>query len=407
MGVASVELSCLIHHEGIRSGIQKYSVSKRVHACSGMRRGNLEFRLLAPKVLIGPLDEGTPMSSRTNKPETIEKPTIQTSSAAPQKENDLYLTAEEIQAALERMKGAGDQRLSEWAQGLLTAESSTPLDQLISRQLLASNHAVDCAQALRELQGRFFFLSHHLHQHWVSMEQAIRTAEEAVASVAWHAWRAGGNRRCSWLHESAVGHRPLAILLPETDSEGRFHVHGFVHLPPTLQATCEQLRTWMGRIPPGRSRTPATRLHHDATHLVELHHWELLRPYALYATKQWAAGSPAERRIVPAPYGASLIADWTPVTVRMDQLQAERSKLRRLTEHQTALQTQALLDEGARQRREAAKKASKRRKKPIKRKIGARTASPAPNYRSIAVIRKPDREPKLPREGGRTGPVEW
>ena len=371
-----------------------------------MHRGSLEFSLLARKSFRS-LDQGTPMSSRTKKPETIENPTIQTSSAAPQKENELYLTAEEIQATLERMKGAGDERLSEWAQSHLTPESSTPLDQLISRSLLASNHAVDWAQALRELPGRFFFMTHHLHQHWVSMEQAICTAEEAVASVAWHAWRAGGNRRRSWLHESAVGHRPLAILVPELDSEGRFHVHGFVHLPPTLQATCEQLRTWMGRVPPGRSRTPATRLHDDATHLVELHHWELLRPYALYATKQWASGSPAEQRIVPAPFGASLTADWTPVTVRMDQLQAERSKLRRCTEHRTALQTQALLDEGARQRREAAKQVTQRPKKPIKRKNGALTASSPPNYRSVAVIRKPDRAPNLPREGGRTGPVEW
>jgi hypothetical protein len=346
------------------------------------------------------------MSSRTNKPEMIENPTIQTSSGTAQK-NDFYLTAEEIQATLERMKAAGDQQLSEWAQGVLTPESSTPLDQLISGSLLAPNHVVDWGQALRELHGRFFFLSHHLHQHWVSREMAVATAEEAIASVAWHSWRAGGNRRVSWLHESAVGHRPLAILLPETDSEGRCHVHGFVHVPPPLQATCEQLRTWMVRVPPGRSRTAATRLHDDATHLVELHRWELLRPYALYATKQWASASPADQRIVPAPYGASLAADWTPVTGRMNQLQAERSKLRRCSDHQTALQTKALLDEGARRRREGAKQASVRPRKPSEPRSGALAEPPSPNYRSVAVIRKPDREPNLPREATKTGPIEW
>jgi hypothetical protein len=246
----------------------------------------------------------------------------------------------------------------------------------------------------------------------------VTTGEEAVAALAWAAWRAGRGKRCSWLNEAAIGHRPLSLLTPECDGDGRWHLHGFLHLPPSIMATPGRIRDWLRSVPPNR-RTPARQLHDDAVHLHQLHEWEVLRPYTEYVTKSWDQLQPSDHRVIPAPFGATVAADWGPINLRMEHLQMERLRLQRAEDHEVGVRTAILLEEGARRRQETAKRVSgapkteRRKAKPAPKVPSERswTASPDPRphraYRNVKVVRRPQKQPELPREAKVTGYFDW
>ena len=344
-------------------------------------------------------------------------PTIEPRIQNPQQEGGCYLSREELDTVI-RMKAVSDMQLAEWARGCLAPETSVSPGESSTRSLLTRDHVRDWAQALRERDGRFFFLSHHLHGSWVTIDSAVTTGEEAVAALAWAAWRAGRGPRCSWLNDAASGHRPLAILTPECDSNGKWHIHGFLQVPPSITAIPERIREWLRRVPPNR-HTSARKLHHDAVHLHQLHRWEVLRPYVEYATKTWGHLHPGDQRVVPAPFGPTLSSDWLPVNTRMEQLQVERHRLQRGEDYEVGVRTQILLEEGARRLQERAKKISsatkamRRHGKPALKKPNqpSWTALPEPNphrsYRNVAVLRRPAKRPELPREAEPTGPLDW
>jgi len=282
----------------------------------------------------------------------------------------------------------------------LAPETALPLAEQLNRSLLMQQHFYAVGTAMREAAvasgARIFFYTHNLHLSRNSRDFALKTAAESVCAMGAHFWRQGGGEG-SFLARAANGCRPLLASVPEQDTFGSWHVHGFLLVPACIGAGKRELEERLRELPDHVCLERGTRLRGGSVDLEPINSWEYLRHYADYATGSWNGLPPADRCIDFAPHGRHVAGDWQPIMHRAAAILGEQALARRSAEHRRAVRTDRLLQQGSRARREKAAKVA----------TGAGRRPAAKPYREIAVPPEPSRAAELPADGATTGWVNW
>lgn len=282
----------------------------------------------------------------------------------------------------------------------LAPETALPLDEKLGRSLLEQQHVYAVATAMREAAvgsgARVYFFTHNLHLSTNSRDFALKTAAESVCAMGARFWRQGGGEG-SFLARAANGCRPLLASVPELDTFGSWHVHGFLLIPACIGAGKRELEEGLRELPNHVCLERGTRLRGDSVDLEQINSWEYLKQYADYATGSWSELPPADRCIDFAPHGRHVAGDWQPIMHRAAAILGEQALVRRSAEHRRAVRTDQLLEQGSRARRENAVKVAG----------GAGGRPAAKPYREIAVPPEPSRAAELPADGVTTGWVDW
>lgn len=282
----------------------------------------------------------------------------------------------------------------------LAPETALPLDAQLDRSLLVQQHFYAVGTAMREAAiasgARIYFFTHNLHLSTNSRDFALKTAAESVCAMGAHFWRQRGGEG-SFLAKAAHGCRPLLASVPELDTFGSWHVHGFFLVPACIGAGKRELEERLRDLPNHVCLERGSRLRGDAVDLEQINSWEYLKEYAEYATGSWNGLPPADRCIDFAPYGRHVAGDWQPIMHRAAAILGEQALVRRSAEHRRAVRTDQLLEQGSGARREKAVKVA-----------GGDGRRPGGKpYREIAVPPKPSRAAELPADGAATGWVNW
>ena len=282
----------------------------------------------------------------------------------------------------------------------LAPETALPLDAQLDRSLLVQQHFYAVATAMREAAvasgARIFFYTHNLHLSTNSRDFALKTAEQSICGMGNRLWRQAGGEG-SFLAKTANGCRPLLACVPEQDTFGSWHVHGFLLVPACIAAGKSELEEKLRELPTHVCLEKGTRLRGDAVDLEPVNSWEYLKKYADYATGSWHELPPADRCIDFAPHGRHVSRDWSPIMLRAGSILEEHQLLRGHAKHRRAVRTDQLLEQGSGARREKAVKVA-----------GGDGRRPGGKpYREIAVPPKPSRAAELPADGAATGWVNW
>jgi hypothetical protein len=282
----------------------------------------------------------------------------------------------------------------------LAAETALPLAEQLNRSLLMQQHFYAVGTAMREAAvasgARIFFYTHNLHLSRNSRDFALKTAAESVCAMGSCFWRQGGGEG-SFLGKAAHGCRPLLAAVPEQDTFGSWHVHGFLLVPACIAAGKGELEERLRELPNHVCLERGSRLRGDAVDLEPVNGWEYLKRYAQYATDSWNELPPGDRCIDFAPHGRHASKDWEPLMLRAASILEEQALVRRGAAHRRAVRTDRLLEQGSRARREKSAKVAG----------GAGGRPAAKPYREIAVPPEPSRAANLPADGATTGWVNW
>jgi hypothetical protein len=282
----------------------------------------------------------------------------------------------------------------------LTPETPAPIAGQLGRSLLSNNHFHAVGMALRETAvetgARLFFFTHNLHLNRSSREFALRTAGEAVAALGFWCWRQRGGKG-SFLGRRAEGARPLFAAVPEQDTWGSWHSHGFLLVPACISARKTELEDALRQVPPHVQLEQGRQLQDGAVHLEAIETWEILRHYTNYATGSWNSLPSVDRCIDFFPHGRHVSRDWDPVMRRAGEILGEQQLARGHAEHRRAVRTVSLLERGEDERTAAAKRVASGG--------GGKPASKP--HRVIPIPPKPYRAPDLPSDGVGTGYTAW
>ena len=277
-------------------------------------------------------------------------------------------------------------------------ETPVPLREQLNRSLLQHQHFYAIALAMREKAvatgARLFFFSHNLHIDGNSREFAVRTATETICTIAHRFWWRGGGQG-SFLSARANGRRPLLTCVPELDTWGSWHTHGFLLVPPSITQAKEKLHEALRELPKHVRLETGTKLRSDAVHLEFINSWETLESYSDYATSNWFGLPPADRCIDFSPHGKNVREDWNPIMRRAAELMSEQQLAVLHAEHRRAVRTDMSLKEGHEQRIETAKRIASIRESTRNRP-----------YREVKIPVKPSSRLQLPKDGAPTGFID-